>query len=72
MWRTCLSILWKEICNFRLFVLKSVMSVDTNALCRSDAKVANLSPEEDLTAESSPIRHCLTGPSFNLTAAAAI
>jgi hypothetical protein len=48
-----------------LFILKSGISVYTNALHRSVAKVANLEgPEEELVAEDSPIRDCLPGLSF--------
>jgi hypothetical protein len=54
-----------------LFVLKSGMSADTNALLRYVTKMANLEgPEEELVAEDSPVRDCLTGQSFKRTTTA--
>jgi hypothetical protein len=64
---TCLEIqfgytLEKKSHNFRLFVLCSGMSTNTNGLHRSAANVAYLEgPVEKLTAENSPIRDCLPG-----------
>jgi hypothetical protein len=43
-----------------LFILRSVMSADTNALHRCNEKVENFEgPEKELLAEDSPIRDCL-------------
>jgi hypothetical protein len=56
------SILKRVFLTFGLFILKSNMSVDANALHRSLAKVADLrGPEEELVAEDSPVRDCLPG-----------
>jgi hypothetical protein len=55
----------------QLFILKSGMYADTNALHRSVTKVENLEDqEEDIVADDSPIRDCLPGQSFKPTVAA--